>query len=129
MKVLILSTDDPLVPEDILLRSIWPADQRPGFWQGKRLSSAAFKDPKGLSVSRVYTRPISEAVEWMSNHFHGPVYSVTMFTCSKIGADVKNKPSEYVPYHYEIHGGESDVELSDEQALILSRSAKEEKTE
>lgn len=126
MILLILSTDEPLVPEDLLLRSIWPANQRPGFWQGQRLSSAAFKDPKGLSVSRVYTRALREAVEWMSTNFHGPVYSVTMFTCNRVKADVKNKPSKYVPYHYEIHGGENEIELSDDQALILARSAKRE---
>lgn len=123
MKVLSIFTDDPLYDEDILLRSIWPSDKRPYFWNGKRLASSAFKDPKGLSVSRVYNRTMDEAVGWMKSYFQGPVYSVTYSTCVKIQTVVKSIPSPTVPYHYEIHGGPNHVLLSDIQALLLSREA------
>ena len=121
-----LSTDEPLNNADLLLRSVWPANRRPDFWKGNRLSSSAFKDPKGLSVSRVFDRPRTEAVNWMKTHLQGPVYSITYKACIEANTDVKNKPSQVVPYHYEIHGGTETVELSDEQALLLSRAAERE---
>lgn len=121
-----LSTNDPFDEKELLLRSIWPANQRPSFWNGNRLASSAFKDPKGLSVSRVYTRPLDEAVNWMKDHFHGPVFSISVYVCNSINIIIRNKPSKLVPYHYELHGGEELVELTDEQALLLSRNVRRE---
>ena len=125
MKQSRIFTNEPLNDEDLFLRSIWPANKRPDYWNGYRLASSAFKDPKGLSVSRVYTRPKAEAVDWMKSHLQGPVYSITYVTCMYAKTVVKNKPGT-VPYHYEIHGGENTVLLSDEQALLLARAAKRE---
>ena len=121
---LMISTEQPLEEKELLLRAIRPANKKPDFWKGNRLSSAAFKDPKGLSVSRVFDRPLSEAVGWMKSNFQGPIFSVTVLNCLNVHAHLVNKPSPFVPYHYEIHGGENTVVLSDEQALYLARAAK-----
>lgn len=121
---LMISTEQPLEEKELLLRAVLPANKRPDFWKGNRLSSAAFKDPKGLSVSRVFDRPLNDAVDWMKSHLKGPIFSVTVLNCIVIHAHLVNRPSPYVPYHYEIHGGENTVVLSDEQALFLARAAK-----
>ena len=121
-----ISTDQHIEARDILLRSVWPADRRPDFWNGKRLVSSAFKDPKGLSVSRVFNRSLEEAVDWMRENLTGPVFSISVISCNEVNALIVNIPSTFVPYHYEIHGGENSVLLSDEQALFLARSAKAE---
>ena len=106
-----------------LLRAVYPANRRPDFWKDGKLSSAALKDKKGLSVTRTYDRPLKDAVLWMSQHFQGTIVSISVASCSAVQACVKYRPSQTNPYHSEIHGSETQVELSDLQALILARQA------
>ena len=107
-----------------LLRAVWPANQRPKFWENGHLSSAALKDPKGLSVNRTYDRPMRDSVAWMVKHFQGAIVSITVPACLEVGAYIKYCPSETNAYHCEIHESKTSVLLNDTQARILAQSAK-----
>ena len=117
------SMDETFYEHEQLLRAVWPANRKPEFWENGRLSSAALKDKKGLSVDRTYDRPISDAVAVMKRRFHGLIVSIAVPTCNAVNAHLVYKPSPVDPYHSEIHGSANDIELSDTQALLLARSA------
>ncbi|MBS5401659.1 hypothetical protein [Bifidobacterium sp.] len=110
--------------KESLLRAVYPPARKPIFWQNGKLSSAAFKDKKGLSVERTYDRTIEEAALSMSQRFVGFIVYVTVSDCKKVNAYVKYCPSSNNKYHSEIHGSEKSVELNNIQAFILARSAK-----
>ena len=93
--------------KESLLRAVYPPARKPIFWQNGKLSSAAFKDKKGLS-----------------QRFVGFIVYVTVSDCKKVNAYVKYCPSSNNKYHSEIHGSEKSVELNNIQAFILARSAK-----
>ena len=61
----------------------------------------------------------------MRSNFRGPIFSITVQTCYDVDALVISFPSEKVPYHYEIHGSRESKILSDKQALLIARSARE----
>ena len=106
-----------------LLRAVWPPTKKPNFWQNGRLSSAALKDKNGLSVERTYDRTVSDAVSVMIQRLQGLIVSITVSDCHAVQACIKYKPTKANPYHSEIHGSESEIMLSDVQALLLARSA------
>lgn len=106
-----------------LLRAVWPPNKRPDFWSNGRLSSAALKDKKGLSVNRTYDMPLSNAVAVMAHTFGGKIVSLSVPDCESVNAYLVYAPSHKNSYHSEIHGSSSEIELSDEQALLLARRA------
>lgn len=109
---------------ELLLRAVWPADRRPDFWNNGRLSSAALKDKRGLSVNRTSDLPVENAVSLMSKKFSGLIVSISVVACKAVDAYVKYCPSNDNIYHSEIHGSPTQIVLSDTQALILARRAK-----
>lgn len=109
--------------KESLLRAVYPANRRPDFWNNGRLSSAALKDKKGLSVESTYKRTAKEAAFSMAKRFHGFIVSFTVPDCQAVHAYLRYCPSKNSPYHSEIHGSETQVELSDRQAFLLARSA------
>lgn len=109
---------------ELLPRAVRPANQRPDFWRNGKLSSAAFKDKRGLSVVRTYDRPLQESVNFMRKNFVGVIVSVTVEDCNTVQAYVKYCPSSANEYHSEIHGSKTEIMLSDAQALSLARKAK-----
>ena len=115
--------DETFDEHEKLLRAVWPPTKRPDFWHNGRLSSAALKDKKGLSVERTYDRTVADAVSVMIQKLQGLIVSITVSDCNAVQACIKYKPSQTNPYHSEIHGSESEVMLSDIQALLLARSA------
>ena len=108
---------------ELLLRAIYPPEIRPGFWTGKRITSAALKDSNGLSVTRTYDRTTEIAVGWMRKNYQGAIISISIHACNAVKAYPVYLPTRNNKYHSEIHGSPSEIELSDEQALILSREA------
>lgn len=116
--------DETFDEKELLLRAVWPESRRPDFWVNGRLSSAALKDRRGLSVNRTANRPINEAVHEMAGKFGGLIVSFSVAACNSADAYVKYCPSTENMYHSEIHGSPTEVMLSDVQALILARSAK-----
>lgn len=109
---------------ELLLRAVFPANRRPDFWLNGRLSSAALKDKRGLSVDRTYDRPLGDAVSAMTRRLHGAIISISVASCNAVQAYVKYAPSHTNLYHSEIHGSRTQIELDDLQALILARNAK-----
>lgn len=108
---------------EFLVRAVYPENQRPDFWRRGRLSSAALKDKRGLSVTRTYDRTLKDTVAWMRLHFKGAMVAVTVQDCNTVQAYVKFCPSRTNEYHSEIHGSREEIELSDAQALYLARQA------
>lgn len=115
--------DSKFDESEFLVRAVYPENQRPDFWKNGRLSSAALKDKKGLSVTRTYDRPLKETVEWMTLHFKGAMVAIAVRACTTVQAYVKYCPSRTNEYHSEIHGSKEEIELSDFQALYLARQA------
>ena len=107
-----------------LLRAVWPANRRPDFWKNGRLSSAALKDKRGLSVNRTSDLPLEDAVIIMSEQLSGLIVSISVTACNAVNAYVKYCPSQTNIYHSEIHGSPPEVMLSDTQAFLLARQAK-----
>ena len=94
------------------------------FWRRDgSLSSAAFADPKGLSVDRGDHRPDMEVVCDMRKKFSGRIIYLYVKHCLATGAIVRYFPSGKNPYHSEIHGSETAVLLSKSQRLALSKRA------
>lgn len=73
-----------------LYRAVYPPSH-PGLFITKegKVSSAAFADPKGLSVERGYYREDSVVVEKMKKLFDGCIISVSVQDCSDTNALVK----------------------------------------
>lgn len=115
--------DSKFDENESLVRAVYPENQRPDFWKNGRLSSAALKDKRGLSVTRTYERSLKDTVEWMRLNFSGAMVSITVRACTVVQAYVKYCPSKTNEYHSEIHGSEEVIELSDYQALHLARQA------
>lgn len=117
------SISETIDETELLLRAVFPANKRPDFWYNGRLSSAALKDKRGLSVERTYDRTLENAAQSLSDRFTGSIISLSMYQCKKVHASVKYCPSLNNPYHCEIHGSDTEIPLSDTQALILARKA------
>lgn len=116
--------DRPFEEREKLLRAVWPVDRRPDFWINGKLSSAALKDKRGLSVDRTYDRPLESAIEFMKNRLQGCIISIPVPTCNAVQVCLKDLPSNENIYHCEIHGSKTEAVLSDRQALLLARAAK-----
>lgn len=115
--------DNHFDDDEYLLRAVYPESKRPEFWKNGRLSSAALKDKRGLSVDRTFDREKEDAVYSMRQRFCGHIVSFSVPDCISADAYLKYCPSDSNPYHSEIHGSETQVELDDIQALKLARSA------
>ena len=109
--------------DESLLRAVFPADRRPDLWNGKRLSSSAFKDKRGASVDRTYDRSMEESVAFLQEKLQGYLVSVSVENCKEVNAIIKYLPSDTDIFHSEIHRSE-DIKLLDEvQAYHLARVA------
>lgn len=115
--------DETFSEQELLLRAVYPANRIPNFWNNGRLSSAALKDKRGLSVERTYDRTVKDAAISMSRRFQGIIISITVPACNAVQAYIKYCPSPNSPYHSEIHGSRTQIELSDLQAFVLARGA------
>ena len=115
--------DESFVEREKLLRAVWPPNRRPDFWINGRLSSAALKDKRGLSVDRTFDRPLKTAIESMRTRLGGYIVSFPVPLCNFAQVYLRYLPSNGNPYHSEMHRSETEVILSDEQALLLARAA------
>lgn len=117
--------DNKFKDDERLLRAVRPNDKRFKFWKDNgKLSSAAFKDKKGLSVDRTYDRSMAESIIFIKQNLSGNIVSVSVSDCNEIETCLKYLPSEYNKYHSEIHGSENEIILSDIQAFQLARKAR-----
>ena len=108
-----------------LYRAVLPPEDRELFWENGKVSSAAFKDPKGLSVDRQNNRNNIDCIEYLKESKRGPIVSIQVKHCNEVDALVLSKPTEN-PHHCEIHGSETKKVLSKKQAKYLASMAKKE---
>lgn len=116
--------DDTFHDSEKLLRAVWPPNRRPDFWIKGRLSSAALKDKQGLSVDRTFDRTLDVAIASIKARLNGLIVSFSIPACKTAQVYLKYLPSSGNPFHSEIHGSQTEVMLSDIQALQLARAAR-----
>ncbi len=118
------SLDNKFKLNEKLYRAVYPPEITEMFWRKDgSISSAAFADPKGLSVDRGYHRSDNDVVTVMQERFTGRIVSLYVKNCLDIGAALKYLPSAVNPYHSEIHGSDNTLLLSKQQRLSLARKA------
>ena len=111
--------------DEKLYRAIYPPEVVEMFWRKDgTISSAAFADPKGLSVDRGDFREDEVVVEDLKRRFVGRIISLYVKNCYDMGAVVRYLPSRNNLYHSEIHGSETVALLSKPQRLYLARKAR-----
>lgn len=108
---------------EALFRAVRPDEK---YWRSDgSLSSAAFKDPHGLSVNRSGNLPLAEAVEIIrAGPLFGTIVYVTVHDCYDVGATVIYAPENENIYHSEIHKDQTTVQLSKGQAKKLAGLAR-----
>ena len=105
-------------------RAVYPPEIADIFWKiDGSISSAAFADPKGLSVDRGDYRTDEEVLTTMRSRFNGHIVSLYVKNCTDVKALVKYLPSRSNRYHSEIHGSDSMPLLSKSQRRHLAKSA------
>ena len=108
-----------------LYRAVYPPEIMPLFWkENGEVSSAVFKDKKGLSVERAGNRDENTVVANMREFFYGMIISVMAHDCKACNAVLKYLPTKRSLYHSEIHGSEDRVLLSQSQCKHLARVAR-----
>ena len=116
--------DECFDPSEKLYRSVYPPEVADIFWKADgSISSAAFADPKGLSVDRQDSRSDEEAIASMRSRFCGHIISLYVRNCLDADAAVLYLPSHSNPYHSEIHGSATSALLSKSQRRHLSQCA------
>ena len=116
--------DNTFREDEKLYRAVYPPETASLFWKKDGgLSSAAFADPKGLSVDRGDFRPDAVVILDMSRRFTGRIVSVYVRNCRMTGACVRYCPSKTNIYHSEIHGSETERLLSKSQRRYLAQKA------
>ncbi len=108
-----------------LYRAVYPPEIADIFWKKDgSVSSAAFADPKGLSVDRGYFRSDADVILSMKKRFTGHILSLYAKNCTDTGAILRYMPSKSNPYHTEIHGSETTILLSKSQRHELARKSR-----
>lgn len=89
------------------------------------VSSALFKDEKGVSVDQKKERTETETIDELKNFFDKRSKGIVSLLESDVTdteAVLIPKPSVYSPYHAEIHKSHKEILLDDVQALQLADS-------
>lgn len=113
--------DDSFKPEELLYRAVYAPEIVSMFWRKDgTVSSAAFADPKGLSVDRGAFRKDQAVIDTMRERFTGAIIKIYVKDCNEVKALLIYLPSKNNPYHSEIHGSEKRPLLNKSQRLYLS---------
>ena len=116
--------DDRFNKDEKLYRAVYPPEMIEMFWKKDgSISSAAFADPKGLSVDRGNYRCDDDVVKDMKKRFTGRIISLYVKNCDDAGAVVRYLPSRSNKYHSEIHGSDNTPLLSKSQRRFLAEKA------
>lgn len=117
--------DNSFPDAEKLYRAVYPPEQRDMFWKADgSVSSAAFADPRGLSVERGNFRTDDAVIEDMKTQFTGRIISVNAKQCREVQAVVQYCPTKRSRYHSEIHGSVENKLLTKSQRRKLAQSAK-----
>ncbi len=107
-----------------LYRAVYPPEIAEMFWKKDgTVSSAAFADPKGLSVDRGDYRSDESVILSIRKRFTGHIISLYVKNCTDTGARILYKPSHTNQYHSEIHGSIDSPLLSKTQRHYLAHKA------
>ena len=113
--------DNTFNDNEKLYRAVYPPEIAKMFWKSDgSLSSAAFADPKGLSVDRGNNRSDNDVSIDMRKRFSGYIFYVFACHCYETNALIKYLPSRYNPYHSEIHSSADKPLLSKSQRRYLA---------
>ena len=108
-----------------LYRAVYPPEIMPMFWkENGEISSAVFKDKRGLSVERAGDRDEDKVINDMHLFFYGTLISIMAGDCVGCNAVLKYLPTKRSKYHSEIHGGEDRILLSQSQCKYLAKRAR-----
>lgn len=117
--------DNRFPKEEELYRAVYPPDIQELYWKKDgTLSSAAFKDKRGLSVERGYFREDKVVVDEMRKYFTGVIISVVVKDCYEAQTLIRYLPSDRSKYHSEIHRDKEHKLLSQSQCKILAKKAR-----
>ena len=109
---------------EMLYRAVYPPEIMPMFWKANgEISSAVFKDKKGLSVERSGHRSENEVIDAMRLFFYGTIIRLYAGDCLACGAVLKYLPTKRSIFHSEVHGSESRKLLSQSQCKYLAKTA------
>ena len=107
-----------------LFRAIYPETIRKMYWKADgKLSSAAFKDKKGLSVDRSGNRSNIEVYKDFKKRFKGHIFYVNVKQCKDLNILLKYLPSNKNKYHCELHKNETEALLDKYQCKQLAKLA------
>lgn len=108
-----------------LYRAVYPPEIVSMFWkENGEISSAVFKDKRGLSVERAGNRDEDKVINDMHLFFYGTIISVLVSDCLACKSVLKYLPTKRSIYHSEIHGGEDRLLLSQSQCKYLAKRAR-----
>lgn len=117
--------DNEFSVDEKLYRAVYPPSYGAIYWKKDgTLSSAVFKDRRGLSVERGYFRKDDDVIEEMKKFFAGCIVSFTVQNCKEVDAVIKYKPTSRSKYHSEVHGSEDKILLSSGQCRKLAQAVK-----
>ncbi len=116
--------DNHFEDNEKVYRAVYPPEVADIFWKRDgSISSAAFADPRGLSVDRGNYRSEKAVIISMQKRFQGRIITLYSKHCKEAGAVLRYAPSKSNPYHSEIHGNASTPLLSKSQRRYLARKA------
>ena len=117
--------DNHFNDDEKLYRAVFPPEMAELYRKRDgTISSAAFVDPKGLSVERGYYRENTEVLSIMQKRFVGRIICLYVKNCRDAGAVVLYRPTGKNPYHSEIHGRLDTPLLSKPQRRHLARTCR-----
>ena len=99
---------------------------QPYSFEKNKISSALFKDPKGLSMDKKGERNEDDAVKFMENYFRERFKGVARLGHKKLEKAetyIENSPSEKNEYHVQVYENSEKDPISSLKALILADSA------
>lgn len=109
--------------EESLYRSVKPLPQ---YWKGNVVTSALFKDSKGVSVDRGGRRADESIVKNFKSAFGADqvkaIVCLTAKKCFDTEVLVVAKPLDNNQYHAEIHRSAQEIELTKGQARALAKA-------
>ena len=106
--------NDNFDKEELLIRAVYPKDVLPSLWkEDGSLSSAAFKDKNGLSVSRTGDRSLEDALIATRKRLSGVMVTVTVQNCLDLKLLLRYLPTDEDEYHSEIHRDEKKAGFLD----------------
>lgn len=97
----------------------------PNNWKDGRITSAVFKDSRGLSVDRQHTREDENVVKFLKESFSNivAIAKVKAEVCREVATYPVYKPVEGNIFHSEIHDSVDKVVISGAKAKKLSTLA------